>query len=243
VNIISVIYRISKSSYIRGKQCLKSLYLHKYFGKDRDPLPEERRLRFKAGHEIGFKAHQLFPGGINLAPPHATKYGAYSKLTQEYIQKSEPVLYEPSFIYEEVLVALDILVFDNGWHAYEVKSSVQISDTYLQDAALQYHVITASGLRLKDFSIIHLTRHHKEISGDEPADELFQITSVKENCINKNEEVRSAIEELRKILNAPGIPKIEMGEQCKKPYDCDFMGFCKRQKALIEAARFKTIDM
>jgi len=37
---------------------------------------------------------------------------------------------------------------------YEVKSSTSISETYLNDAALQYYVISSLGIRVKDFSII-----------------------------------------------------------------------------------------
>ena len=224
-------------------QCLKSLYLHKYSSKDRDPLPEERRLRFKAGHDVGHKAQLIFPGGIDLTPPHVSKYGAMTKYTAELVEKKEPVLYEPVFIYNEVLVALDILVYNNGWHAYEVKSSEKISDTYKEDAALQYYVITSAGIELQDFSIIHLKKHHKDITGGESSEELFEFTSVKDLCIEKTQSVKEKIEQLKRTLSAPGIPRIEMGDQCSKPYDCDFQGFCRRQKALITSGHFRTIDM
>jgi hypothetical protein len=225
-------------------QCLKSLYLHKYFTKDRDPLPEERRLRFKAGHDVGHRAQQIFPGGIDLTPPHHSKYGAMVRTTAELISKQTSVLYEPAFIYNEVLAALDILVYNNnGWHAYEVKSSETISDTYKEDAALQYYVITSSGLKLTDFSIIHLNKHHKDITGTESDEELFRFTSVKDLCVEKTASVKERIEQLKMTLSAPGIPRITMGDHCSKPYDCDFQGFCKRQKALITTGHFKTIDM
>lgn len=206
-------------------------------------MPEERRLRFAAGHNIGKMAHQLFPGGVNLAPPHATKYPAFVKYTKELIENQTPVLYEPSFIYNQVLVALDILVYDNGWKAYEVKSSVTISETYKLDAALQYHIITSSGLLLKDFSMIHLTKSHKEIDGTEDVQDLFQITSLKEHCENSKPMIEEQLDHYHRILNGPAIPKMEMGDHCSHPYDCDFTGFCKRQKSLMEAGRFRVIDM
>lgn len=224
-------------------QCLKSLYLHKYFSKDRDPLPEERRLRFAKGHEVGFKAQRIFPGGIDLTPPHPSKYGAMAKYTAELVAKQEPIMYEPAFIYNEVLAALDILVYNDGWHAYEVKSSEKISDTYKEDAALQYYIITSAGVELRDFTIIHLKKHHKDITGNESNDELFEFTSVKDICIGKTPSVIERIENIKATLRGPGIPKIDMGDHCTLPYDCDFQGFCKRQKTLITTGHFKTIDM
>jgi hypothetical protein len=236
-------YKISKSSYIRGIQCDKSLYLYKYFFKDRDPLPEERKLRFRAGHNVGFKARSLFPGGVDLTPPHVSRYPVMARQTAEFIEKKEPVLYEAAFIYDEVLAVPDILVYQDGWHAYEVKSSVQISETYFRDAALQYFVINGSGLQLKDFSIIHLTKNHKEITGDESNDELFQFTSVLDRCRSQHAVIGETIQHLKKILNAPGIPKIDMGDHCRQPYDCDFQGFCKRQRSLLNAKRIEFENM
>ncbi|MEP7263924.1 MAG: hypothetical protein ABI772_05490 [Bacteroidota bacterium] len=236
-------HRISKSTYIRSLQCLKSLYLYKYFYKDRDPLPEERRMRFQAGHSVGKKAWSLFPGGVDLSPAHVSKYPEMIRYTADLVAKQTPVLYEAAFIYDEVLAALDILVYNNGWHAYEVKSSVQISDTYLEDAALQHFIITSGGLELTDFSIIHLKKNHKEITGEESNDDLFQITSLLQECRDKTAFVKEKIAAVKKTLASPGIPKVDMSEHCTKPYDCDFQGFCKRQKALLTAGQFKTLDM
>ena len=78
-------------------------------------------------------------------------------LTKELINKGYDTIYEAAFQFEQVLSVIDILVKKSGkWFAYEVKSSTVISETYLKDAALQFFVITNSGLKLKDFSIIYL---------------------------------------------------------------------------------------
>jgi hypothetical protein len=53
------------------------------------------------------------------------------------------------------LVALDILVKKKRMEAYEVKSSTSISDTYINDTAIQY-AITNSGIELKDISIVYI---------------------------------------------------------------------------------------
>lgn len=232
-------YQISKSSYIRGKQCLKSVYLYKFYNQYRDPLPEARKIRFEKGHDIGKLACLIFPEGIDASPSYPGKYDASVRLTADLITNNEPVIYEAAFISEGVLCALDILVNSGGWHAYEVKSSEKISDTYLEDAALQYNVITGTGLQLNDFSIIHLKKPYMEINGNEKLDELFQFTSVIDECIRRQIAVKEKLAEIKNILAAPSVPTIKRGEQCHNPYECDFIGWCTKQEEEVKEGLFK----
>jgi len=55
---------LSKSLYIRGLQCHKSLYLHKYQPELKDGMSGEQEALFNTGHEVGDYAKQLFPGGV-----------------------------------------------------------------------------------------------------------------------------------------------------------------------------------
>ena len=71
-NISSLIYHfmrtISKSSFIRGNKCPKALYLHFFEPKERDETSESQQNIFNIGHNVGFLAQQLFPGGIDVKP-------------------------------------------------------------------------------------------------------------------------------------------------------------------------------
>lgn len=65
--------------------------------------------------------------------------------TLGFISQGETSIYEATFLYYDVLAALDILVKDDeGWKAYEVKSFSKVSDTYIKDASIQYYTITNS---------------------------------------------------------------------------------------------------
>ena len=59
---------LSKSSFIRGFQCEKSLYLHKFKKDLADPITEQSKLIFQRGTEVGLLAQDLFPGGVDLSP-------------------------------------------------------------------------------------------------------------------------------------------------------------------------------
>ena len=81
--------------------------------------------------------------------------------TQDFIFQGESIIYEATFQYNNVLAALDILVKDEeGWKAYEVKSSTKVSETYIKDAAIQYYTIVNSGIDLKDISIVYINNQY-----------------------------------------------------------------------------------
>ena len=57
---------LSKSLFIRGHQCHKSLWLHKYQPELKDAVDEAQQARFDSGHDVGALAQQLFPGGVEV---------------------------------------------------------------------------------------------------------------------------------------------------------------------------------
>lgn len=217
---------LSKSTFIRGVQCLKSLYLNKKRPFLRDKIPLERRMVFQRGHEVGKLAHQLFPGGVDLSPGHPSRYRKAVGETRDKIESGYPVLYEACFQYDGVLVFMDILVHTaDGWHAYEVKSSRGISETYLMDAALQYYVISGSGTALKSISIIHVDENYIRENGIEP-DDLFRKVDVTAEALSRQEYIREQIIREKETLELPHSPRIDVGPHCRDPYDCDFIGHC-----------------
>ena len=130
---------LSKSAFIRGVQCEKSLYLHKKRPYLRDPLPPELRAKFKRGHDVGEYARDLFLGGLNLHPSGGRVSKKTLQLTASHIQNRTPILYEVPFVANNLTAILDILTLKNEkWNAYEVKSSLSISETYLLDITTMY---------------------------------------------------------------------------------------------------------
>jgi len=229
-------YILSKSTYIRGLQCHKSLYLNKFRPYLRDKITEEQLAKFARWHAVGKIAQQLFPGGIAL-----TKPGSASAIkTAQLISEGYPVIYEACFISDNVIVALDILVkTENGYNAYEVKSSLALSDVYYNDAFLQYHVINASGLKPEKFFLIH---RNADIELSESGDlhEMFIFTDVTDECETREEIIHENIVRMAEVMNRDKSPDIKPGKHCMKPYPCDFRGVCwkkiskEEQEELLE---------
>jgi hypothetical protein len=229
-------YILSKSTYIRGLQCHKSLYLNKFRPYLRDKITEEQLAKFARGHAVGKIAQQLFPGGIALSKPGNTS----ALKTAQLINEGYPVIYEACFISDNVIVALDILVkTENGYNAYEVKSSLALSDVYYNDAFLQYHVINASGLKPEKFFLIH---RNAEIELSESGDlhEMFIFTDVTDECETREEIIHENIVRMAEVMNRDKSPDIMPGKHCMKPYPCDFRGVCwkkiskEEQEELLE---------
>ncbi len=219
-------YRLSKSAFIRGVQCEKSLYLHRYHPELRNE--EDPRLRgvFASGAEVGVLARALFPGGMLASPDAPDGLPEAVERTRRLIGEGVRVLYEAAFVHDGTLCLIDILVREEDrWRAYEVKSSTGVSETHLLDAALQYHVITGSGLPLNDISIVHINSRYTR-RGELDIRALFSIKSVLAHALRLGPFVRETIVRLNTLLEGDAAPDVEIGEHCFTPYECDFRGHC-----------------
>ena len=223
---------LSKSTFIRGNQCLKSLYLNKHRPFLRDKLDPETLARFKRGHKFGSLAQKLFPGGVDLSPKSHWQYQKAIETTREAIRtNSYDIIYEAGFQSDRLLIFLDILAKKNGnWVAYEVKSSYKISDTYILDAAFQYYVINDFGLPLKDFFIVYASDKVEYSKMDEHEDlqPLFIQESVLDRILPLQDYITEQVNKEKETLLLKSSPKIDMGDQCQMPYPCDFIGHCSK---------------
>ncbi|HEX7410842.1 MAG TPA: hypothetical protein VF298_01755 [Bacteroidales bacterium] len=219
-------HTLSKSTFIRGVQCLKSLFFYKKRYFLRDPLSQEQQAVFSRGTNVGVLARQLFPGGKDATPASPFLYARSVALTTDWIAKGEQVIYEAAFQHDKVLVMLDILIHTPaGWIGIEVKSSRSVSETHLLDAALQYYVITGSGLPLADIRIIHIDSDYTRGSEIE-LEKLFISHSVLEQVLSRQDYIREQIQREKEVILLPHAPSIPVGLHCHNPYTCDFIGHC-----------------
>ena len=217
---------LSKSTFIKGCQCQKALYLNKYNPELRQPISEQLQAIFERGHRVGELAQKLFHEGVNANTVAQFVSQQTVEKTRELIDAGCEVIYEAAFQFEGVLAAMDILVKDNSkWKAYEVKSSTSVSDTYKLDAAVQFYVITNSGIKLEDISIVHLNNEYERI-GELDINQLFAIESVIEDVKGMQGFVKNKVSELKSVIESKEIPAIDIGPQCSDPYECDFISHC-----------------
>jgi len=164
--------------------------------------------------------------------------------TLGFISQGETTIYEATFLYDDVLAALDILVKDDeGWKAYEVKSSTKVSETYIKDAAIQYYTITNSGIDLKDISIVYINNKYVK-NGEININELFTIESVFDQVLDFLPQIPNEVKRLKNVIESTEIPQVDIGTHCSDPYDCDFKGTCWKhipEYSVFDISRLNTI--
>ena len=216
---------LSKSSYIRGCQCEKSLYLYRHHYEWKDKLSPEQKAIFSRGHKVGELARRLFPGGVDCSPIKFDYKNAIDK-TINCINSGVQVIYEACFEYNQTLVLIDILVkAENKWYAYEVKSSTKITTTYIQDASLQYYVIKNILPDLSDIFLVYINNQYIREDKVE-IEKLFIIQTVKRNALENWTSIEQNIHRLKGIVESETIPNKDIGTHCYAPYTCDFIGTC-----------------
>ena len=218
---------LSKSTYIKGLQCEKALYMQKKHPYLRDKLSIEQRAKFQRGTDVGVLAHEVFPGGIDMSPNSPSQFSKKAQETWDNLSNpSVNVMYEAVFQYNETLIMLDILVRDGDrWLAVEVKSSLRLSDTYYNDAALQYYVLKGCGVPLSDFRLMYLNGDYVK-NGPIDVQQLFKMESVMQYVVDRESYVAKNVERLKAVVALPHAPLVDIGTQCNVPYPCDFQGHC-----------------
>ena len=193
----------------------------------RDKLSIEQRAKFQRGTDVGVLAHKVFPDGVDMSPSSPSQFPRKVQETRANISNPEvKVMYEAVFQYNDTLIMLDMLVREGDrWLAVEVKSSLRLSDTYYNDAALQYYVLHGCGVPLSDFKLMYLNGDYVK---DGPIDvkQLFKMESVMEYVVEREAFVAKNVERLKAVVALPHAPIVEIGEQCDNPYPCDFYGHC-----------------
>ena len=136
------------------------------------------------------------------------------------------VMYEAVFQYNDTLVMVDILVRDGEqWKAIEVKSSLRLSPTYYNDAALQYYVLHGCGVPLSDFQLMHLNGDYVK-HGPIDVKQLFQHVSVLDYAKEQEPVIAANVERLKNVVALSHAPSVAIGPHCREPYECDFIGHC-----------------
>ncbi len=223
---------LSKSKYLRGLQCHKSLWLLKE-GKIKPKAPSESsQIIFDEGTRAGEEAQKLFPGG-KLIEYKGSTFDEKIAETKEWLASGESTIYEATFEFDDILVMVDILTKGrNGWEFYEVKSaakiyknkSTKVKDVYINDVAIQYYVLKGSGLDISSAFLVHINNQYVR-QGPLEVNKLFSFADLTETAIKAQNEVVDELGTIREVLNG-GEPEIEIGVHCDKPYECDFKDHC-----------------
>ncbi len=217
-------YTLTKSTFLRGMQCPKSLMLDALHPELRDPLDSHAQLRMRLGQEVGMLARERYPGGDIGRFPGQIEPSL--QRTQELMGLGVNILYEPAFQHAGVFILVDVLVKgQNGWRLMEVKSTSQFKDEHLWDIAVQTFVLRGAGIPLEEAVLLHINSEYVR------RDELdLQVLLKEEPLLVFVDELRAQVEDTIESsiahLEARVVPERDIGPYCREPVDCDFIGHC-----------------
>ena len=215
---------LSKSLILKGIQCPKALYLQKNPPDFEFPPQPDLEAKFRAGHEIGILAQQLFPGGTEV-PFEGLSVPEQVEQTRQLIADGVEVIYEASFDYDGIFVKVDILVKDgDSWQIHEVKMSTSVKEVNLDDVAIQYYVLSQCGLNVSGAYLVHVNNKYVR-QGEIDVQQLFAGEDVLEAALDRQAGMPQIIDGLRTTLQGDE-PQLDIGPHCSNPYDCDFIPYC-----------------
>lgn len=242
---------LSKTTFIKGCQCLKALWLYRN-KHDQRFVSYELQEKFDTGHRIGELARHLFPsgtdvsdfnlkkllgGGSALKLPYKLKQNLWLRQTQDALKDDIKYIYEAAFTFNDVFAAVDILhTTEGGYVAYEVKSSFDVKDVYIHDCALQYYVISHN-VCLQDMFLLYPNEDYVNSLGigiDKLTIENCDVQKlfIKKSILNVVLALQSTIEEelktIKPILTQKNEPIMAIDEHCTRPYKCEFLQYCKK---------------
>ena len=218
---------LSKSKYCKSIQCNKILWMDKY--KSEVAIPTSRDSVLKNGTEVGELARNLFGDYTNIE--FNKDLNIMVVKTRKLLKNKPNIITEASFNYDNNFCSVDILKNNlDGMEIYEVKSSTEVQDIYLDDASYQYFVLSNLGLNVKKVCIVYINNQY--IRGKKlEIEKLFNIEDITDIAKSKQDEIRKNIEITNKYMNEHdknNEPKEDIGMKCLKPYKCEFWEYCTR---------------
>ncbi|WP_346746325.1 DUF2779 domain-containing protein [uncultured Campylobacter sp.] len=219
---------LSKSLYIRGLQCEKSLWLKKKKPGVLQAPDDGAQAIFDTGTSVGELACELFSGGERIK--YTGDFNAQIAKTKELIENGAKVIYEATFCFDGILVMVDVLrICDDGLVINEVKSSTSVKEVYIDDAAIQYYVISSLGYKVSGVNIIHIDSSY--VRGEKlEIEKLFHIEDVTEQIMQKQAEIPQILTKFEEILSKNVEPEVDIGPHCSDPYHCDAWEYCWREQ-------------
>ncbi len=216
---------ITKSLYLKGRQCSKRLW----FATRGIPEPETEdedvwEERAREGAEVESLAERLFPNGIRICEPleedePILSWSERVEATHRALEGDSPI-FQAHLVTQELVAVTDILEpRAGGWYLWEVKASTYPTDRWTHvhdwDLAFQVHVARLAGIPIVGCGLLMLNKQF--VRGPEeidPADLIVQVdrSEVVEDLGSK---VTSELDSMLTTVGTATEPRRWPAPRCK----------------------------
>ncbi len=216
---------LSKSKYCSGLQCKKMLWLDEYKPEVGEEIGNDSVL--ENGTEVGTLAKNLFGSYIDIK---------FNKNLNKMIEETQKVIEEnpicnvteASFLYNKNFCSVDILKKNkNKYEIYEVKSSTEVKDVYIEDASYQYYVLTKLGYLVEKVCIVYINNQYvrrKKLD----LKKLFKIEDITFLAKEKIPQIEENIKEIQEYMEDKTEREEPIDLHCMAPYECPYFSYCTR---------------
>jgi hypothetical protein len=226
---------LSKSKIMAFRQCARRVWLEVH----RPDLKEDSAstmASYETGHTVGDIARRLYDRGGNgeLIDIDALGFPAVFDATAEALTRRTPI-FEAAFTTGDALTLADVLlpVGQRQWRMVEVKSSTSVKDAQREDLAIQTHIATKAGVKLKSMALAHIDSSWT-YPGDDNYTGLLVEEDLTEETRERQVEVQGWIDAAQTIVARSEMPMIQTGAQCDSPYACGFYDHCASLEPTVE---------
>ena len=180
--------------------------------------------------EVGVLARQLFAGGVEVKSGDSEEA---IRITRELLANPDvPAIFEAAFENGGALVRVDILQRrrDNRWRLIEVKSTpkstADVKEEHLDDVAIQFRVVSRSGLDVASSCLMHVNRDYVSQGDSVDVHQFFRMTNLTRKVEMLQLKLTFQLRSELRVLVMPGAPDIPPGPHCTKPVTCEFYDCC-----------------
>lgn len=221
-------YQLTKSLFVSGLKCPKALYLSVTRPETQAPLTALDEKTLAAGKEVQEAARKKFPAGVLI---HSLNTEIALQKTEEAIKAGALTLFEAAFLYDDILVRVDILSRKDSlqpWDFYEVKATTYNDcDTeqkaeYRNDIGIQIWVLQQLNISIGRIYLMHLNKECRYPN----LENLFSIEDYSTEITPVLTNIRNDIDSLKKTISEKEAPPLSIGPHCDKPRSCPFKGHC-----------------
>ncbi len=244
---------LDKFLFEAGQQCQKRLWLDYH-----EPIPEApsalRQSMSAAGDQLRKLARGAFPKAVAIEATAAEDAAAETK---ERIAGGAAALFGACFVADGIEVRCDVLVLHKDPQGqspqcdlFEIKSGTKVKHRYVNDLALQAHVLEASGYKLRAAFLLHVNAKYAHKEGtDYRAMQLLRSADVTEKVKKQVEPMRRRLQQYRQSLADDAVLQLPTGTFCTSPFPCPHLPRCTKEgpalplRELPELSRQQEIEL
>ncbi|MEB3160784.1 MAG: DUF2779 domain-containing protein [Synechocystis sp.] len=216
-------FPISKTHFLAGLHCPKRLWLSICKPEDATPASFADQQRLKQGEAIGQAAREVFPDGVLI--DGGLKHVLEQSWEATVVGVEVTCLFEPAFIYDDILVRCDILrrLPSGHWEIVEVKSATKLKDEHIADLTLQHYVLEGIGLTIEKTSLMVV---NPTVRNWNAVDQRFLLHDITTAVVQWRQQLPHQLHQFRELLKVSTAPEVAIGSHCDRPHPCPFKAHC-----------------